>query len=69
MLAISIDDHMAEVDYELCLGCGVCINSCPTEALRLEKRGEEIYTPFLDYNELVTARGRTQAIHTHVPVG
>ncbi len=65
MLAISVNDHLAEIDYELCLGCGVCISSCPTEALRLEKRGDEIYTPYLDYNELVAALGKTQAVHTH----
>lgn len=66
MLAIMLnDDHVAEIDYERCLGCGVCIPSCPTEAIRLEKRGEEIYTPYLDYNELVTALGKTHAVHTH----
>ncbi len=59
------EDQSAVVDYERCLGCGVCVNECPVEAMRLEKRGEEIYTPYLDYNELVTALGRTEAIHTH----
>jgi electron transport complex protein RnfB len=65
VLAITLEDHMAEVNYELCLGCGVCVSSCPAEAIRLEKRGEEIYTPYLDYNEFLTARGKTQAVHTH----
>jgi Pyruvate/2-oxoacid:ferredoxin oxidoreductase delta subunit len=66
MRAIKLDDEsMPEIDYERCLGCGVCVHTCPTEAIRLEKRGEEIYTPYLDYNELVTALGRTQAVHTH----
>ena len=66
MLAIELnDDHLAEIDYERCLGCGVCISSCPTEALRLEKRGDEVYTPYLDYNEFVTALGKKQAVHAH----
>jgi Pyruvate/2-oxoacid:ferredoxin oxidoreductase delta subunit len=65
MLAISMEDHVAKVDYERCLGCGVCVSSCLPEAIRLEKRGEEIYTPYVDYNELVGALGRTQAVHTH----
>jgi ferredoxin len=65
MLAITLSDHLAEVDYERCLGCGVCVRSCPVEAIRLEKRGEEVYTPYLDYNELVAALGKTQAVHTH----
>jgi electron transport complex protein RnfB len=64
-LAISMEDHVAKVDYERCLGCGVCVSSCLPEAIRLEKRGEEVYTPFLDYNELVTALGKTHAVHTH----
>ena len=66
MLSITVTDkQLAEVDYERCLGCGVCLNSCPIEALRLEKRSEEIYTPYLDSNELVTALGKTEAVHTH----
>ncbi len=66
MLAITLnDDHLAEVDYERCLGCGVCVPSCPTEAIRLERRGDEIYTPYVDYNELVAALGKPQAVHAH----
>jgi H+/Na+-translocating ferredoxin:NAD+ oxidoreductase subunit B len=66
MLAIKLNDEsMPEIDYERCLGCGVCVHTCPTEAIRLEKRSDEVYTPYLDYNELVTALGRTQAVHTH----
>ncbi len=65
MLAITVEDHLAKVDYERCLGCGVCINQCPTEAIRFEKRGDEVYTPYRDYNELVSALGKTHAVHTH----
>jgi MinD superfamily P-loop ATPase len=65
MRAISANGDLVDVDYERCLGCGVCVNSCPREAIRLEKRGSEIYTPFVDYNQLVTALGRTEAVHTH----
>jgi 2-oxoacid:acceptor oxidoreductase delta subunit (pyruvate/2-ketoisovalerate family) len=66
MRAIKLDDEsMPEIDYERCLGCGVCVHTCPTDAIRLEKRGDEIYTPYLDYNELVAALGRTQAVHAH----
>jgi hypothetical protein len=35
------------------------------EAIHLEKRGDEVYTPYLDYNELVAALGRTQTVHAH----
>lgn len=60
-----VDGKLAEVDYERCLGCGVCVRSCPTEAIRLEKRGSEIYTPCLDYNDFVAARGMSQHVHAH----
>ena len=60
-----VDGKLAEVDYERCLGCGVCVRSCPTEAIRLEKRGSEIYTPCLDYNDFVAARGMTHRVHVH----
>ena len=65
MLAITIEDHLAKVDYERCLGCGVCIKECPPQAIRFETRSDEVYTPLLDYNELVIARGKTHAVHTH----
>ena len=60
-----VDGKLAEVDYEHCLGCGVCVRSCPTEAIRLEKRGSEIYTPCLDYNDFVAARGMPDRVHSH----
>ncbi len=65
MLAITVEDGLAVVDYERCLGCGVCISECLPEAMRFEERSKEIYTPYLDYNELVSALGKTHADHTH----
>ena len=30
-----------KIDDDLCLGCGVCINSCPTDVIRMnEKSGK-----------------------------
>ncbi len=64
--AIKLNDaKLPEVDYERCLGCGVCVRSCPTEAIRLEKRSSEIYTPCLDYNDFVAARGMAHRVHNH----
>jgi hypothetical protein len=33
--------------------------------MRFEKRSDEVYTPHLDYNEFVSALGKTHAVHTH----
>jgi electron transport complex protein RnfB len=63
--AITLVDGVAQVDYERCLGCGVCVRSCPTEAIRLEKRGSEIYTPYVDFNAFAAARGAAPHVHAH----
>jgi electron transport complex protein RnfB len=60
-----VDGKLAKVDCERCLGCGACVGSCPTEAIRLEKRGSEIYTPYVDFNALAAARGVAPHVHSH----
>src|SRR6056297_777180 len=36
----------AQVDEQLCTGCGLCVSSCPTGAMGLVKKAEEsLYTP------------------------
>jgi heterodisulfide reductase subunit A-like polyferredoxin len=35
--AIAVNDDLAVVNAEKCMGCGVCTVSCPTEALRLKE--------------------------------
>ncbi len=41
MDAITIgDEDVSEVDENICLGCGVCVATCPTEAIALEQRAE-----------------------------
>jgi Fe-S-cluster-containing hydrogenase component 2 len=63
------NDDIAEVDYELCLGCGVCTLACPPEALRLEKRDDRIFTPAPDAHELMVMRGASKGkpypVHYH----
>ena len=35
-----------EFHAEHCIGCGLCVTTCPAEALKLEKKPEEmLYTP------------------------
>jgi Pyruvate/2-oxoacid:ferredoxin oxidoreductase delta subunit len=39
------DGPVAFVDYERCIGCGVCVDSCRQRALRLERRPEQRHVP------------------------
>jgi ferredoxin len=36
---------VAEVDNEVCLGCGVCVRSCPKNAIKLMQREIQVITP------------------------
>jgi heterodisulfide reductase subunit A-like polyferredoxin len=43
--AIVVDDGQARIDYQACMGCGVCVSKCPQEALSLlqdPSRGEPL---------------------------
>jgi ferredoxin len=66
------DGDIAEIDYELCLGCGICVSICAPEALQLEKRDDRIFTPAADAQELIVMRGasvsRAVPVHHHQPV-
>ena len=33
--AIAVDDGQARIDYQACMGCGVCVSHCPQEAISL----------------------------------
>jgi ferredoxin len=42
MEAISLtEDQVASINLDRCIGCGLCINSCPEEALTLVSKPEE----------------------------
>ncbi len=47
MNALSMnDDGLAVVNEDRCIGCGLCVTSCPTEALKLVSKSEaEFRTP------------------------
>lgn len=40
MDAIDLDSGCAVVDLARCIGCGLCVSTCPTGALTLAPRGE-----------------------------
>jgi Fe-S-cluster-containing hydrogenase component 2 len=50
MEALTIVEEKSKVDYDRCIGCGVCIPTCPQEAIKLIKKDAEVIPPksFLD---------------------
>jgi NAD-dependent dihydropyrimidine dehydrogenase PreA subunit len=36
-----------KIDYELCTGCGLCVESCQTDVLRLDEEREKAYIAYL----------------------
>ena len=54
--ALSLPDTMLAVDLKHCVGCGLCVLVCPTEALHLRRRNEgEIIPPpenIIEWREL-----------------
>ncbi len=41
-----VDDGLAQVDLDRCIGCGLCVTTCPTEALKLApKSGDRLRVP------------------------
>jgi Fe-S-cluster-containing hydrogenase component 2 len=46
MDAIDVTDGIAAIDLERCIGCGLCVTTCPTEAIELIKKPEDqLYEP------------------------
>ncbi len=40
MEAISLPDGVAELNLERCIGCGLCVTTCPNNALTLVRKPE-----------------------------
>ena len=52
MQALSKDDDHIALNTDRCIGCGLCISTCPTDAIALVKRDGYIPPP-ANLNELV----------------
>ena len=48
-----IEKTVAEVDKDLCLGCGVCVRNCFNNSLMLKSRGKRIITPATSVHRVV----------------
>ena len=45
MDAIEVEDAIAHVILTKCIGCGVCVPTCTSEAMKLNKKEEETAPP------------------------
>jgi Fe-S-cluster-containing hydrogenase component 2 len=46
MEAIDVTDGIAAIDLVRCIGCGLCVTTCPTDAIELVKKDEDqLYEP------------------------
>ena len=57
------EDDIARIDLERCIGCGLCVTTCESEALSLMRKSEdELYLPprtgVRTYVEIAKERGK-----------
>ena len=60
--AITIEDDTAAIDLDRCIGCGLCVTDCPTEAMLLQQKATDSqYIPpknvFETYMNIAQERG------------
>ena len=36
------------IDYNLCTGCGICVNSCPMDVIRMDEDSEKAVIKYPD---------------------
>lgn len=36
------------IDFELCDGCGICVNSCPMDVIRMDKEHQKAVIKYLE---------------------
>jgi Fe-S-cluster-containing hydrogenase component 2 len=41
MQAITLDESHVDVNTDRCIGCGLCVSTCPADALKLVRKPEK----------------------------
>jgi Fe-S-cluster-containing hydrogenase component 2 len=57
--AIQVQDGSAKIEKARCIGCGLCVSTCPTESISIvHKEKEDLSVIFPDPIALVQAIGK-----------
>jgi ferredoxin len=61
--ACLLEEDVAVIDLSKCIGCGLCVTGCPTEAAKLNRRPDaEIITPPENYKTWEKERLRSRGL-------
>jgi len=57
--AIEIKDEVASITHASCIGCGLCVSTCPTGSISMiHKQPDSLSHIFADANDLIQARAK-----------
>jgi Fe-S-cluster-containing hydrogenase component 2 len=45
MEALSLEDEQVVLNSDRCIGCGLCVSTCPTDSLILMRKSERKHVP------------------------
>ena len=52
-------DEVASITYDGCIGCGLCVSTCPTGSISMiHKQPDSLSHIFTDNNDLMQARAK-----------
>ena len=59
MEALTLEDEHVVLNSDRCIGCGLCVSTCPTGSLTLERKSTDRHIPA----DLETAWKEIMAVH------